>query len=65
MTFSGADYFTLAFKSGAFVLERKMAYYAVLRFECHPNATWSGSTDGKVPFQPSVSLIKDKVSKEG
>ena len=60
MTFSGADYFTLAFKFGDFV-----PFITVLRFQCRPNATWSGSTDGKVPFHPSVSLSKDKVSKEG
>ena len=63
LTFSGADSFTLLFLFGEVVPPEIEPPITELQFQCNDSATWSSSSDGKVPFQPKVTFSKVKKPK--
>lgn len=63
LTFSEANSFTLVFLSGEVVPPATEPPITELQFQCDRSATWNSSSDGKVSFQPKVSLSPDGVKK--
>lgn len=56
---SEANSFTLVFLSGEVVPPATEPPITELQFQCDRSATWNSSSDGKVSFQPKVSLSPD------
>ncbi|XP_067033021.1 uncharacterized protein [Acropora muricata] len=58
---SEEDSFTLLFPSGEVVPpEKEPPITTELQFQCNDSATWSSSSDRKVPFQPKVTFSETK-----
>ncbi|XP_015779379.1 PREDICTED: uncharacterized protein LOC107357256 isoform X2 [Acropora digitifera] len=57
---SEANSFTLVFLSGEVVPPATEPPITELQFQCDRSATWNSSSDGKVSFQPKVSLSQTK-----
>ena len=60
LTFSEADSFTLFFLIGEVLPPEIEPPITELLFKCNRSATWSRSSDGKVPFQPNVTFSEVK-----
>ena len=64
LTFSETDSFTLLFPLGEVVPpEKEPPITTELQFQCNDSATWSSSSDRKVPFQPKVTFSEVKKPK--